>query len=254
MALAVGPITLVSKTTTTINLSCVAGQGGTGPYTYQWYRSTVSGFTPSVSNDLPGETALTLADTGLTAGTNYFYAVVVTDTGDSNATAQSTQFSTTTSSNAPNPNQFAQTTQVGVLDQRFNFNTIAVQVSSDASDCYPGTAVKVVDSAGGVIKVKPCDADTDNVLGFINYNNKNTSFPAGANCEVSAGGNVIYLYATEAIARGIFVTLDVTAVGGVKASTGSSADRIVGWAFDKATAAGDIIRVYLQTPSTILDS
>jgi hypothetical protein len=40
----------------------------------------------------------------------------------------------------------------------------------------------------------------------------------------------------------------------VKAATGSTGKRIVGFAFDKATLPGQLIRVSLKTPSFELDS
>lgn len=93
-----GTIALDSKTTTTVNLTCTAASGGTAPYTYQWYRSTSSGFTPGAGNILAGETALTLADTGLTQGTTYYYVLRATD-ADLN-TDDATELAVTTT--APN--------------------------------------------------------------------------------------------------------------------------------------------------------
>ena len=96
VALSPGTISLSSKTNTTINLSSTAATGGTAPYTYQWYRSTSSGFTPGVGNILSGQTSLTLNDTGLTAATTYYYKIRATDSGS--LTADSAEFSVTTSS------------------------------------------------------------------------------------------------------------------------------------------------------------
>lgn len=79
-ALTTGAAAFVSATNTTINMSCGAASGGTGPYTYQWYRSTSSGFTPGAGNLLAGATSLTLADSsGLSADTPYFYVCRTTD-------------------------------------------------------------------------------------------------------------------------------------------------------------------------------
>jgi hypothetical protein len=85
MALSVGPITQVVVGPTTASLSCAAATGGTGPYTYQWYRST-SAFVPSSATILSGQTGLTLLDTPLTADTIYYYALVATDTTSATAT------------------------------------------------------------------------------------------------------------------------------------------------------------------------
>ena len=90
--LTAGIIYGVSRIGTTANLASTAATGGTGPYTYQWHRSTVSGFTPGSGDALSGATSLTLADGGpLTPGTTYYYVLVVTDTGTS-GTINSAQF------------------------------------------------------------------------------------------------------------------------------------------------------------------
>lgn len=60
--------------------------GGVSGFTYQWYRSTAanSGF-----STLAAGTTATHTDTTATEGTIYFYKCVVTDVGNSNATATS---------------------------------------------------------------------------------------------------------------------------------------------------------------------
>ncbi len=96
-ALVVGVISLVAKTNTTISLSATDATGGTQVYTYQWYRSTSSGFTPGGGNILTGKTALTLADTGLLANTTYYYILRYTDgnltTADTNEFGVTTDYS-----------------------------------------------------------------------------------------------------------------------------------------------------------------
>src|SRR6185312_7824244 len=96
MSLAVGPITQNSVADTTASLTCAAATGGVGPYTYQYYKSTTTGFSPGAGNIISGATALTLSDSGLIPNTTYYYKVVVTDTGNSNATATSAQLAVVT--------------------------------------------------------------------------------------------------------------------------------------------------------------
>lgn len=255
MSVTAGALSLVSKTATKVVASSAAASGGVGPYTYQWYRSTDSAFVPGGGNILAGKTTLSLEDTGLIPGTQYYYKVVATDTGDSNATDTSDNLSVVTDQETPSQNQFSQSTVLGSLDLRFNPNTVAVQIdASETGTLYAGQAVKIVDSAGGVPKVVKCSADSDQVLGFINYNIKNAAFLAGDACEISMDGNCQFLRATAAIARGVQVVLDTTTVGGVKAASGSGGERIVGWAYDKATAAGQLIRVMVKTPSFAVDA
>jgi lysophospholipase L1-like esterase len=99
-ALAAGSISITTPATeTTVGLTVTEATGGTGPYTRQWHRSTSSGFAPDGSNDLPGETALTLSDTGLTASTTYYYKVVQAD--DAAASVTTAQQAVTTDDPAP---------------------------------------------------------------------------------------------------------------------------------------------------------
>lgn len=255
MAVTAGALSQVSVGPTSAILASEAASGGTGPYTYQWYRSQTSGFTPGGGNIISGATSLTLSQSGLIPNTTYFYKVIATDTGDSNATDTSDELTLVTSVPALNPNQFAQSEFLGVIDMRFPYNTVSVQIdASQATPLYAGSAVKMVDSAGGVPKVIGCSADSDEVLGFINYDIKTQAFVAGSGAEISMGGNVIYLYSTAAIARGAKVVLTLTTNGGVGPTTGSSGKCIVGWAYDKASAAGELIRVFLKTPYFGLDS
>lgn len=251
MVLAAGVITLISATSTTVSLSSAVATGGTGPYTYQWYRSTTSGFAPGGGNIIAGATALTLNDTGLIPGTQYYYVNVATDSVA--ATANSAQFAQATAAPTQSQNQFAQTSLLGMIDLRFPYNTVSVQIDvSQATPLAFGAAVKFVDSIDGVPKVVGCAANSDEVAGFLNFDIKTQKFTAGALAEMSGAGNVMYLYATGAISRGKQVTLDLSTVGGVAQAVPASGNKIVGWAYDKATTAGTLIRVYLRTPSFLV--
>lgn len=249
MATTAGVVTLVSKTSTTVNLNSAAATGGTGPYTYQWYRSTTSGFSPGAGNLIAGATSLNLADTGLIPGTNYFYVMRATDSGA--VTGDSAQFAAQTLSPVQNVNAFAQSPQLGMIDLRFDPDTVSVMISpNQATALFAGAAVKIDASAGndGVPKVIGCAANADEVFGFLNYDIKSQDFRAGKMAECSQAGNVMYLYSTTAITRGTRVTLDLSTNGGVGALVGSSGNDVVGWAYDGATAAGQLIRVKLITP------
>ncbi len=246
-ALAAGALSEVLIGKTTASLSSAAATGGTGPYTYQWYRSTTTGFSPGAGNLVSGATSLTLADSGLTPGVTYYYVVVATDSVA--ATANSSQLAVATIPDQ-SQNQFAMSPILGMVDLRFDFNTVAVEIdSSQSGSLIAGQAVKVVASAGGIPKVVGCAANSDEVFGFINYDIKSQQFVAGDKCEISQGGNVVYLVSVGAINRGAQVQLDLSYQGGVKTITGSSGANIVGWAYDQASAAGQLIRVKLTAPS-----
>lgn len=152
-------------------------------------------------------------------------------------------------------NQFDQSLIAGMVDQRYSYSTISVQfdTSEPGTAILPGTAVKGVDSAGGVPKVLAATADADDVIGFVNYDIKSAGFKRLDFAEISQDGNIMYLKSTGAIARNAPVVLDV-AGGGVKAATGSTDDRIVGIAFDKFPAANAVARVRIKVPGGLLDS
>lgn len=147
-------------------------------------------------------------------------------------------------------NSFAQSAIVGVVDLRFPYNSVSVMIdSSQATAMFAGQAVKMVDSGDGVPKVIACAANSDECLGFINFDVRSVSFAAGQPAEISMSGNVMYLAATGAIARGAQVSMDISVTGGVRSAAGNTGDDIVGWAYDKASASGDLIRVFIKTPS-----
>jgi hypothetical protein len=147
-------------------------------------------------------------------------------------------------------NQFNQSPVQGMLDLRFNAQTISCEIDSTSNGgLVPGQAVKMVDSAGGVPKVVECDADSNDVFGFINYDLKSQSFAAGDMVEISAmRDNVMYMTASAAISRNAKVAI---VVSGSKIVTASSGKMIVGRALDKASADGDLIRVIIDLPGAL---
>lgn len=248
MTYAAGTVTVNSVTAQTANLTATAATGGTGPYTYQWYRSTTANFTPGAGNLITGATALTLADTGLVPNTIYHYKIRATDTGNANATADSADTVVTTAQNVPSMNALVQSTIAGQVDLRFSSNVLSVVIdATQTTPVYPGQAMKIVGTnAGGVLKVVACTSSTDDVAGFLNYDVKANAFNAGDAAEMSIAGNCMYLYATTAINSGAKVELDPTlATAAVAAAVGSSGNSIVGWAYDQATAPGAMLRVML---------
>jgi hypothetical protein len=76
----------------TVQLSSTEATGGSGSFTFQWYRSTSGG---SLGSAISGATAESYIDTGRTPATSYFYTQAYTDTVSS-TTVYSTQISVTT--------------------------------------------------------------------------------------------------------------------------------------------------------------
>ncbi len=255
MAVTAGALSKTLIASQTAVLTSAAATGGTGPYTYQWYRSTTSGFTPGAGNILSGQTSLVLNDSGLIAATTYYYVVVATDTGASNATSQSSQLTVLTEP-SQNQNQFAQSQTIGVVDLKVGTtNIIACQVDiSVTSQIYPGQAVKVVaNTQGGILRVAPVSAKSDQAIGFAIFNAKDVQYDSYSNTyygpvlEVALWGTMIWCYATGAISQGALCCIDPTYVGGVQA-TGNTATYI-GTAIDGAAAAGPIRVLLVPNPS-----
>lgn len=96
MAFQAGALSIVSVTQVGDVLSSAVAVSGTTPYSYQWYRSTSSGFSPGTANILSGQTSLGLTDINLTPNTVYYYLVVATDSSGTPVLATSAQLMVTT--------------------------------------------------------------------------------------------------------------------------------------------------------------
>ncbi len=132
-------LTATAVSSSAINLSWTAST--TTGVTYNLYRSTVSGFTPSSSTLLPASiTGTTYSDTGLTASTTYYYVVEAVSSAGTSAPS----------------NQAVQATQAG---------------SGGGSD------IVAINAGGGV--VNNFVADTDVVGGSIYAPGATITVPSG---------------------------------------------------------------------------
>lgn len=244
MATTAGALSKLVIGSTTAAVSSAVATGGTAPYTYQWYRSTTSGFTPGAGNIIAGAIGLELSDSGLLPSTQYYYEVIATDSGS--VAGDSSQLSVLTEP-SQSPNQFAQNMVVGIVDMRVGSSNVwAAQVDNSVASAaapynliLPGQAVKLVaNTAGGIPKVAPVSGITDKVWGYVVFNIKDTQYTAGHNLEVARWGTVIWCYATSSVTQGNEVCVDPVYVGGVQ-PTGSTAV-FVGQAIDGCSAAGQI--------------
>lgn len=144
-----------------------------------------------------------------------------------------------------NLNQFGQTPVQGQLDLQSRGGSVFTgQVSSaQVTALIPGQAVKIEDSAGGVQKLLSC-ADTDQADGFVIFTLKDQNFPTLKYAEFALFGSVMYMTSNAAIARNGRVEVrnsdqTVGPAGGI--------NPVVGWAMDKATATGQLIRIFITT-------
>jgi Malectin domain/Fibronectin type III domain len=93
-------LTATATSSSQISLSWTASSSSCS-VTYNVFRSTTSGFTPSSSNQIAsGVTPTTYSDTGLAASTSYYYLVEETNSGGTSA-ASNQATATTTSCTAP---------------------------------------------------------------------------------------------------------------------------------------------------------
>ncbi len=244
---AAGALSAANIGSRSVALTSAAATAGNTPVTYQWYRSQTSDFTPGGGNILTGKTALTFTDDTIVPATQYYYKVIATDGSTTPVHATSSQLSVLAAEAIPVQNQFEQSPTVGQLDLPYNYNSIAVQIDTgETGTLKPGQAVKFTADAGGVPKVEACDANTDQVAGFLNYNIKNRSFLAGDYAEMSQRGNVMYLIANEDIDRGERVMIAPLTPGGVAVAT--TGKPVCGFALD-TVVVGDFVRIELMTPA-----
>lgn len=145
-------------------------------------------------------------------------------------------------------NQFAQTAEKGTVDlDGLPTNVLSCQVSfSELSDIVDGQAIKIEDSAGGVPKVLALDALTDNIDGYVVKTQKQSTYVAGDRLQVAIDGTVMVMEANGAIARRGEV--EVAGLGTTaKVAPALGTNTKGGIALDKASADGDLIRVYIRS-------
>lgn len=144
-------------------------------------------------------------------------------------------------------NMFAMKTTQGDLDLQYRGSVITCEVSaSQATALVAGQAVKMEDSAGGLPKVLALAANTESSFGFVVRNLKDQSFAAKAAVEIAMQGSVMFMTASAAIARGAKLEVIYTTN---KVKTNAGTNPVMGFAIDKAAGDGDLIRVYVLSPS-----
>ena len=258
MSVTAGVLSITNVTPNSAQLAATAATAGTGPYTYQWYKSFTTGFTPGSAYLIPGATGLTLTEVSLLPATDYYYSVIVTDTGAGSATATYSQLTVlTTAGSAQDVNQFQQTPLLGQVTSSLNPGTRSAVVDgsySTSSSFLPGTALKLVNANGFTAglglntlpHVVPCTSATaDTVFGFAQYSMKDQSFVTSSPLEVAQTSNTIYLMCTASGNLPSRAQLDLSVVGGVAPAVGSSGAVIVGDFIDQPVI-GQLARVALQ--------
>lgn len=143
-------------------------------------------------------------------------------------------------------NSFKITPVQGEVDLNFAGSVVSARVySSESAALVAGQAVKLVNSAGGVPEVTALTSNSDTIFGFVTRNFKDASYPAYASVEIALAGSVVWMTAGAAIARGASVEVAYTTT---KVIAAAGTNPSAGFAYDKAAADGDLIRVFVQTP------
>jgi len=148
---------------------------------------------------------------------------------------------------ALNINQFAQTPVQGEIDMTVQGVQIVSGLvnPSESVALIPGQAVKVLDTLSGVPTVTAVTSNTDPVFGFVTRNFKDANYPANSRLEIAINGTFMFMTANAAISRLGAVELDYVAN---KVGPSAGIKPTVGFAYDKASANNDLIRVFIETP------
>ena len=149
-----------------------------------------------------------------------------------------------------NLNQFSITPAIGDLDLAHSTGESVVSVrfgyEDTTGDIEAGEGVKLSDLGSndtpGVPVVAIRTTELEPIYGVKIRNTKKAKVEGGDRFEVAVFGAVVRFKAAGAISRGAGVTLTLANIGEVKAV---STKTPLGVALDKASAAGDIIRVRL---------
>lgn len=119
--------------------------------------------------------------------------------------------------------------------------------SSVEGSVVPGTPMKIVATSAKLPHFAPCTSDSDNIIGFLEWNVIRSAYVAGTPCQVSPDTNVMYMEASGSINAGVNVAMDSYSNITVKAA--GAGDKIIGYALESATAAGQLIRVKIRFAS-----
>lgn len=144
-------------------------------------------------------------------------------------------------------NQFAMTPEQGMISTQFSTNVLpATVVGTQVGNLIPGQAVKIADVAGGPVKVQSLAADTDEPFGFVVLAPRRTEYAANQPLEIAFAGSTMYMTSDAAVARGAKVEFKRS---NNRVITSAGTNPIVGIALDKATAAGQLIQVFILAPN-----
>ena len=151
-----------------------------------------------------------------------------------------------------NVNQFGMTKDTAVLDLTLGLNnSMACYFGTDSAELLPGEAVKLIDRGTAdvaglnpVVGKRASAADAE-IFGLCVRSKKSSKAETGDIVDIALPGSVLNLVATGAMNRGKAVSADFANPGQVIAQAAGTGPKI-GTVLDKATQAGDIVRVLIE--------
>ena len=149
--------------------------------------------------------------------------------------------------NAFAPNQVAK----GQLDLDVNLNNFAGVVDSTQTKALvPGDPVSIAGTTSKGLPHYIKAAKGSLVFGYVKWSAKQSSFSAGDMVEIASGGDVMYMEADGALNAGVAVNFKIDSGTGAITleAPGSTAGSTIGYTMEQASAAGDLVRVYITAP------
>lgn len=112
----------------------------------------------------------------------------------------------------------------------------------------PATPMKIVATSAKLPHFAPAASDSDNIIGFLEWNVIRAGYKAGDPCQISPDTNVMYMEVSGEINAGANVAMD--SYSNITVKTAGAGDKIIGYALESASASGQLIRVKIRFAST----
>ena len=135
-----GSLTATPGANGTVSLGWTASTDNVGVAIYDIYRSTTSGFTPSVANKIGTSTSASYQDGGLAAGT-YYYVVKAEDAAANLSPASAQASATVQSTQPPPPTTFLLGDQT--VEPKGDFNAAGLAEGFQTTSANTGTATSL---------------------------------------------------------------------------------------------------------------
>ena len=120
--------------------------------------------------------------------------------------------------------------------------------STVSGTVVPATPMKIVATSAKLPHFAPAASDSDNIVGFLEWNVIRNGYAKGDMCQISPDTNVMYMEVSGSVNAGANVAMDSYSNITVKAA--GAGDKIIGYALESASASGQLIRIKIRFAST----